>query len=101
MVLADPEPPAAGQEVAATVLLPRHVIADPDQYRTAIAGMTSAGRVFLAEALGREPLRCTTRIGLLYGALTDAGGQRIRFRPMACPEATHARVTVRLIEETK
>lgn len=100
MALADPEP-ADGQEVTATVLLPRHVIADPDQYRTAIAGMTAAGHVFLAEALGREPRRCITRIGLLYGALTDAAGQPIPFRPMACPEATHARVTIRLIEETK
>lgn len=85
-------------EVTAMVLVPRYVITDPNLQRAAIRGMTSAGEQILTETLGRPVRRYIQVVAVLYGCLTDETGHRVPFHPMPCPEATHARVTVRLIE---
>jgi len=92
------DPPPASVEGGVCAVIPRDVVADPRRWPAALTELETAARAALAVTLGREPGPARFSVGVLYGCLSDPGGT---FRPFPCPEATHARVSVRLVEETR
>lgn len=91
----------ARAEAATQVLVLRETIAEPARYLATVDGLTEAARHALREALDR-PLRDHALVAsVAYGRVADDNGDPTEFYPFPCPEATHARVTVRLIEEAQ
>lgn len=95
MALTDPPPAVVEGSVCAIV--PRDDVADAGRWERTATNLSEAARAALAVALGRDPGTTVTTIGVLYGCLSGPAGT---FQPFPCPEATHARVSVRLVEET-
>lgn len=72
------------------------VVQDGDRWEQVLLELEEEARERLERTLGRPVDPGTVSIGVLYGCLSDGDGS---FVPFPCPDATHARVTVRLVEE--
>lgn len=69
---------------------------DLDRWLPALLELEHRALAQLEDSLGRPARSTSTSVGLLYGCLSEETG---RFVPFPCPDATHARVTVTLVEE--
>lgn len=92
MALDDPPASLVG---SVCVIVHRDVVSDPDRWEQIVLELEDAARASLAKLLGRPADPGRISIGVLYGCRTPEGA----FQPFPCPEATHARVSVRLVEE--